>query len=66
MPKEDLAIANTQNKRKNRSRVEDAARLVMLVEDAHRSRIEESARLVMLMEGVQRATLCLHEDVGQL
>ena len=41
VPKEDLAIANTQNKRKNRSRVEDTARLVMLMEDVHRSRIEE-------------------------
>ena len=38
----------------------------MLMEDAHRSRVEEAARLVMLMKDVQRATLCLHEDMGQL
>nr|POE61227.1 e3 ubiquitin-protein ligase rnf5 [Quercus suber] len=55
VPKEDLAIANTQNKRKNRFRVEDAARLVMLMKDVHRSRIEEAARLFMLMEDAHRS-----------
>ena len=61
VPKEDLAIANTQNKRKNRSRVEDAARLVMLMEDVHRSRIEEAARLFMLMEDAHRSRV---EEAG--